>query len=146
MLYFVPSSAVPSLLDVDVEDVLAAAVRVRVVLHGANGPLGLSGHGVLGDAAEKADLLGSGVDAVDEGVEVGRVVEGVELGLEGALVGGVLVVVDGVPHLPEIAAEFLLLGAFDLEAGRWWDSCSGEDADDGDHDDEFDKGKTGLAA
>ena len=47
------------------------------------------------------------------------------------LVGGVLVAVDGVAHLPEVAAKFPLLLPFDLEAGDR-DSGGGEDGDDGD--------------
>ena len=67
----------------------------------------------------------------------------VGLGLNGAFVGGVLVVVDGVAHLPEVAAEFALLVAFDLEAGDR-DSGGGKDGDDGHGDDEFDEGEAGL--
>ena len=47
----------------------------------------------------------------------GGIAEGVGFDLEGSLVGGVLVFVDGVTHLPEIAAKFAFFGAFDLEAG-----------------------------
>ena len=131
MEYFVPSRAVSCALGVDVEDVLAAeGVGVGVVLVGAEAPVGGSGHGVDGDAAEEPDLLVLNVDAVDEGFEVGGIAEAVGLDLDGSLVGGVFVAVDGVAHLPEVAAEFALLFAFDLEAGEG-DSCGGEDGDDG---------------
>jgi hypothetical protein len=48
-------------------------------------------------------------------------------------------VVDGIAHLPEIAAEFALLNPFDLKTGDW-DSCGGEKSDDRNADDEFDQG------
>ena len=144
MEYFVPSRAVPGALGVDVEDVLAAeGVGVGVVLIGAEAPFGGAGHGVDGDAAKEFDLFVLDVDAVDEGFEVGGIAEAVGLDLHGSLVGGVLVAIDGVAHLPEVAAEFALLFAFDLETGDG-DSGGGEDRDDGDADDEFDQGEAGL--
>ena len=85
------------------------------------------------------------VDAIDKGVEVGWIVEGIGFGLDAALVGGVLVVVDGVAHHPEVAAEFAFLFALDLEAGDG-DGCRGENADDGDGDDELDEGDAGVGA
>ena len=128
----------------DVEDVLAAeGVGVGVVLIGAEAPVGGAGHGVGGDAAEEFYFFVLNVHAVDQGVEVGGIAETVGFDLHGSLVGGVLVAVDGVTHLPEVAAEFALLLPFDLEAGDG-DSSGGEDGDDGDADDEFDESEAGL--
>src|SRR5882757_9398957 len=131
-------------LGVDVEYVLAAeGVGVGVVLIGAEAPFGGAGHGVEGDAAKELDLLVLNVDAVDQGFEVWGIVEAVGLDLYGSFVGGVLVAVDGVAHLPEIPTEFALLFAFDLETGDG-DSRRGENCDDGHTDDEFDEGETGF--
>src|SRR6266702_3768059 len=133
-------------LGVDVEDVLAAeGVGVGVVLVGAEAPLGGPSHRVDGDAAEELHFFALNFDAVDEGFEVGGVVVAVGLGNDAAFFGSVLVVVDGVPHLPEVAAEFALLGALDLEACHG-DGCTGEDGDDGHGNDELDEGEAGLRA
>src|SRR5580698_10355814 len=138
----VESSAVA--LGVNIEDVLAAeGVGVGVVLVGAEAPFGGAGHGIDGDAAKELDLLILNLNAVDQGFEVGRVVEAVGLGDEGSFFGGILIVVDGVAHLPEVAAEFALLHSFDLKTGDR-ESGESEDGDDRHGDDEFDQGEAGL--
>src|SRR5271170_2227741 len=131
-------------LGVDVKDVLAPeGVRVYVVLIGAEAPFSGSGHGIDGDTAEEFDLLVLNINAVDESFKVRRITEAVCFDLHGSLVGGVLVAVDGVAHLPEVAAEFSLLLPFDLKACDW-DSSRGEDGNDGHADYEFDQGEAGL--
>src|SRR5215469_11516399 len=96
----------------DVKDVLAAeGVGFRVVLVGAEGPVGVAGYRVGGDLAQKTDLLSLDIDSVDEGLEIGRVTERVGFDLEGTLVGRVFIFVDGSAHLPEVTAQLALLFA-----------------------------------
>ena len=89
------------------------------------------------------ELFALYVDAGNEGIEIGRVILAVHLGLEGAPVGGVLIFVDGVAHHPEVAMQFALVLALDLETcdghgGR------GQDGQNGYGDNQLNQGKTAL--
>src|SRR5215813_10002130 len=84
-----------------VEDILPApGVRVWIILHRTQPPLGLAGHRVHGNAAQKAKLLAIGVHTFYQGLEVRRVALTVDLDLKGSPIGSVFIAVDGVPHLP----------------------------------------------
>ena len=80
----------------------------------------------------------------DQRFQVGRIVLAVHLGLEGAFVGRVLVLVDGVAHRPQVVAQFALLVALDLEArdGR---GPRGQNGQDGDGHDQLDERESPLA-
>src|SRR5712692_10091310 len=93
-------------LAIYVENILAApALGGGVVLHGAHAPFRSAGHGVLRDAAQKADLLvdrACHLDAVHHGLEVRRIPLGLELGRRQlSLVGGVFVLVDCLADLAQ---------------------------------------------
>src|ERR1700728_3675616 len=146
ILVFCPVEGCAFGFGVDVEDALAAVgVTVRVVLHGAQAPLGFSGHGIDGDLAQKLYFLALHVDAFDEFFEIGRVALTVELGHEGAFVGCILVVVDGVAHLPQLVAKLALFISLDLEACNR-DGRGSQNAEDGDGDDQLHQGEAGLRA
>ena len=126
-------------LGVDVEDVLAAPGRSRRRPGWSAGPSRCSVMGSMGMRRRNRTFLSWTVDAVDQGLQVRRVAEAVGLDLNGSSVGGVLVAVDGVAHLPEVAAELPLLLAFDLKPGDG-EGGGGEDGDDGDGDDRARRG------
>src|SRR5262245_48417513 len=92
---------------VDVEDVLPAPTRgVGSVLVRTESPLAASRHGIGRNVAEKFQLASRrivrGGDAVDERLQIGRIVLAAGLDLERAdvaEVGLVLVLVDRGPHL-----------------------------------------------
>ena len=69
----------------------------------------------IGDAAKELDLLVLDIDAVDQGFEIGRVVHAIDFSHEGTFVGGILVVIDGIAHLPEVAAKFAFLLPLNLK-------------------------------
>ena len=92
--------------------------------------------------ASTADL-DQALAAATKGFEVWRVTQTVDLDLERSFVRCILVMVDGVAHLPEIAAKLTLFLAFDLEAGNR-NRCRGEDRNNSNGDDKFDKGQPSL--
>src|SRR5262245_34765896 len=98
---------------VDVEHVLAApARRVRLVLIRPHAPFGAVGHRIGRNAPQELELparrVVRGGDALDERVEIRRIVLASRFQIERADlsgVGGVLVLVDRDPHLTERTAE-----------------------------------------
>ena len=74
--------------------------------------------GSTGNAAQELHLLALHINPVDQGLEVGRIVLALHLGLESAPVSRILVVVDGVAHLPKIAAQLPFIVPLGLEPGN----------------------------
>ncbi len=134
----------PCALGVDVEDVLpAAAVGVGLVLVGAQAPVGGAGHGIDRDGAQEADFFVLDVDAVDQRLQVRRIVVAVGLGLDAALVGGVLVasMASRISQRSRRSSRSLVRLTWKLRHG---DGGRGEDADDGDGDDQLDQREAAI--
>src|ERR1019366_6315851 len=122
-----------------VEDVLSApAIGVRIILVGAQPPIGRVGHRVGLYGAQEPHLLVRDVDPIHQRLEVGRIPLAVRLDLNSSLVGCIFVAVDGVAHLPQVAAEFALLCALHLEF-RNRQRRAGQDADNRHRDNQFDQ-------
>src|SRR5580698_1227150 len=133
-------------LGIHVEDALPAErIRCRVILHRAHAPFCFAGHGIDGNAAQKADFLALHIDSLHQRVEIRRTVLSIYFGLERAAVGRILVVVDGVAHLPQIAAKLSFAIALDLET-RDRHRRRGKDRQDSDRDDQLDQGQAALGA
>src|SRR3569832_2752614 len=101
-------------------------------------PFGFSRHWIDGDSAKKLHLFALNINSVDEGFQIRRIVLAVYLGLDCTPVRCILVVIDGVAHLPEVTAEFAFMIPFDLESG---DGYSGrcEDRQNRRRDNQFDQ-------
>ena len=80
---------------------------------------------------------------MNQGFKVGRIILAIDLGLECALIGGVLVCVNGVAHLPQVAAQFALRLALVGEAGDG-ECGAGKDRQNRNGDDQFDHRESPL--
>ena len=89
------------------------ALLCVLLLRGPQTPVRLPRHGIYGNAPKEAQFLAVGIHALDQGFQVGRISLAVKLNLKCAAVGRVLVAINGVSHLPEIAAQLALLAALD---------------------------------
>ena len=108
-------------------------------MHGAHAPF-LLGHRIERDAAEEFEFLARHIDAVDQGIKIGRIALASELGDERVHVGGSFVAIDGVADHPEVVAEFPLALALDGVDGQW-ERGPDENHHDRGGDDEFDQGE-----
>src|ERR1035437_10173815 len=78
---------------------------------------------------------------IHQGVEIGRISLAVQLGLECAPVGGVLVAINGIAHLPQIAAQSALFVALNGDP-QHGSGDRGQDHQDGHRHDQLDQGET----
>ena len=99
--------------------------------------------GSTGNAAEEAELLSPNVLPVHQGIQIGRVAEGIHLGAERVSIGCIFVPIDSVANFPERGTKLAFFLALDLNPGHR-DDQAGKNEQDGRGHDEFDQSKTGL--
>src|SRR5260221_1862168 len=139
-------------LGVHVEHIAASPCRgVRLVPVGAHPPFIRMGDRIDGNPAQELELdarrvVGLG-DALHERLEAGRIPVRAGLDVERrdrAGIGGVLVFVDGGPHLPQLPPQLRLPLALDAHLRQRHDG-RGEDEQDRRHHEQLDEGEAFLA-